>query len=256
MKVDSRNLKPYLILMQLQNNMKFICLQAGHQNTQDNCNINLRGSTGAPGEVEFTVRVRDRLSQILISKDFQVQLVDANFNCNPERAKDFDLFLAIHYEADVHGIGGGCVGSGDASVDDNWQESARIRDCIREEYFKNSGIDEHEEWINPNITHYYMWSVLSSKTPGVLIECGVGLNAHDKVILADTDRVANAIARGICKAFAVPFDPPQPPPPPQPDYKQISEDLQVQLNNSNLKIDALQRDLDKAKALATQICNL
>lgn len=55
-----------------------------------------------------------------------------------------------------------------------------------------------------------MWKFLSFKTPCVIIECGVGKDEHDSVILADTERVANAIVRGICKAFNVPFDNPTP----------------------------------------------
>jgi hypothetical protein len=35
---------------------------------------------------------------------------------------------------------------------------------------------------------------------------GESIDPHDKVILADTNRVANAIARGVCKAFNVNFD--------------------------------------------------
>lgn len=185
---------------------KFICLQAGHENTSQNCNTSLRKSSGAPGEAEFTVRVRDRLSQILIARGFQIQLVDACFNCSPENSKDFDLFLAIHYDADVYGKGGGFVGIPDASVDSAHDESKRIRDAIASEYFNNTGIEEHNERLNPNVTYYYMWSSLSLKTPCVLIECGVGQDPHDSVILADTDRVCNAIARGLCKAFNVPFD--------------------------------------------------
>lgn len=185
---------------------KFICLQAGHQNTKDNCDPALRGSTGAPGEVELTVRMRNRLSQILIAKGFMVQLVDATFNCKPERTKDFDLFLALHGDADYAGDnGGGFVDYPDPSVDVATGESKRIKEAIEREYFNHSGI-ANTPHSNPNTKFYYMWRALSAKTPCVLLEMGQVQDPHDKVILADTDRVTNAIARGICKAFGVPFD--------------------------------------------------
>ena len=198
---------------------RLICLQSGHEGVTS-------GETGAPGEQELNVRIRNRLSQILISKGFMLQLVDAN----PPQSQinnDFDLFLALHGDANIYGTGGGCVASADPSIDASSQESARIRDAITSEYFYRSGIVNHPERINPNMTFYYMWSRLSAKTPCVIMEMGVVQDAHDKVILADTDIVANAIARGICKAFGIAFDPITPPAPPQPviDYKKVLVDI-------------------------------
>lgn len=226
---------------------RFICLQAGHQNTQNNCDTALRGSTGAPGEMAFNVGIRDRLSQILLTKKnadgtdaFALKLVDACFNCDPTANKDdFALFLAIHYDANVYGTGGGFVDFPEPSTDAATQESQRIRQAIVDEYFPNTGIVNVPGRSNANTKYYYMWKFLSGPTPCVIIECGVGQDAHDSVILADTDRVANAIARGICKAFGVPFEvvtpappaPPEPAPAPQPapgpDFKKITYDIKT-----------------------------
>src|SRR3990167_2961972 len=218
--------------------MRLICLQSGHQNTKTNCVPSLRSSTGAPGEIEFTVKARDRLKDILLSKKnadgspaFQVQMVDANYNCSGE-SKDFALYLAIHYEADIHGMGGGFADIPDPSQDVVTAESKRIKDIINSEYFApmsgNTGIDFKPQWTSNNVKFYYMWKYLTASTPCVLIECGVGKNAHDKVILADTDRVCNAIARGICKAFNVPFDAPSTPAPtptPESPEKQLIDKI-------------------------------
>ena len=202
--------------------MKSINLQAGHQNAKQNCDPILAKGTGAPGEAEFTVRIRDRLTQILLSKKnadgspaFTIQLVDATFNCDPTVGnKDYDLFLAIHYDANIYGQGGGFIDFPEPSTDGATQESQRIVKEMEEEYFKHSGIENKPGRRNANTKFYYMWKFLSAKTPCAIIECGVGLDAHDSVILADTDRVANAIARGICRAFSVPFDAPVPIPVP------------------------------------------
>jgi N-acetylmuramoyl-L-alanine amidase len=186
---------------------KLICLQSGHEGVTT-------GATGAPGEQELNVRIRNRLSQMLISKGFVVQLVNAN-PPQSEINKDFDLFLALHGDANIYGTGGGIIGYIDPAIDSSPEsnaESKRIKEAIESQYFIHSGIVNHPERNNANITHYYMWSRLSAKTPCVLLEMGVVQDAHDKVILADTDIVANAIARGICVAYNVPFDAPVPPP--------------------------------------------
>lgn len=196
--------------------MPLICLQAGHENAKNNCDPVLARGTGAPGEVDFTIRTRNKLSEVLIQKGFQVELVDACFNCNPNAdAKDYALFLAIHYDADVYKDprDGGFIAIPDPSADMAHAESKRIQEAMISQYFDHSGIRNMPNRENANTKFYYMWKFLSAKTPCVLIECGVGKDPHDSVILADTDRVVNAIARGICKAFNVEFDPPAPPTP-------------------------------------------
>jgi N-acetylmuramoyl-L-alanine amidase len=175
-----------------------ICLQAGHWNVTT-------GQTGAPGEQELNVRIMMRLKDILISKGFQLFLVDANPPAD-QISQDFDLFLALHGDANIYGTGGGVITAPDPNYDSVNAESKRIAQCIQDEYFNHSGIVNHPERINVNMTRYYMWNLLTRQTPCVILEMGVVQDAHDKVILADTDRVCNAIARGICKAFNVPFE--------------------------------------------------
>lgn len=228
--------------------MTMICLQAGHQNAKNNCDVGLRSGTGAPGEAEFTVRVRDALSKILISKGFQIQLVDATFNCDPNVGKrDYDLFLTIHYDADVYGKGGGFTDFPEPNTDFSTKESQRISKEIASEYFKHSGIEQISR-SNANTRYYYMWKFLSAKTPCVIIEAGVGQNAHDKVILTDTNRVANAMARGICKAFKIQFDAP---PPPVVDFKKKWKDEvtahEKTKKDKDLEISTLKNKITKAR---------
>lgn len=176
-----------------------VLIQAGHQNTTT-------GATGAPEEGLNNIRVRDRLGQILISKGFQVYLCDANFK---DYANDYQLALALHCDANYAGDeGGGFVDYPDPSVDSVNPESRRIKEAIEAEYFDHAGIRNMPNRSNPNTKFYYWWSYLTALTPCVILEMGESIDPHDKVILADTDRVANAIARGVCRAFNVPFDPP------------------------------------------------
>lgn len=197
-------------------------LQGGHLGVTS-------GATGAPGEQELTRRIRDRLSQVLLSKKnangsqaFQLFLVDAHPS-NSQIDEDFDLFLALHGDADYPADqGGGFADFPEPSTDGATKESQRIAKALNEEYFPHSGI-KYVNRSNGNTRYYYMWARLSTKTPCVILEMGQVQDPHDKVILADTERVVNAIARGICKAFNVPFDGPQPP---AVDYKKKFEDLE------------------------------
>lgn len=200
---------------------KFLCLQSGHEGVTS-------GATGAPGEQVFNVRIRNRLSEILISKGFMVQLVAAHPSY-AEINKDFDLFLAIHGDSNTYGTGGGFVDYPDPSVDASSTESKRIKEAIESEYFHHSEIVNHPERSNANTRYYYMWENLSAKTPCVLIECGVMEDAHDKVLLSDTERIASSIARGICKAFNVEYDVVEAPtaPQPVPDYKNYLYDIKT-----------------------------
>ena len=181
---------------------KFICLQSGHEGRTS-------GATGAPGEIELNVRIRNRLSQLLIERGFMVQLVGAD-PTPLEYKKDFDLFLALHGDADIYGTGGGVVACiapppFDSSEESN-AESRRIRDTIESIYFKETGIVNHPERSNVKMTKYYMWEKLTAKTPCVIIEMGVVQEAHDKVLLGNTDLIAKALARALCKAFNVNYE--------------------------------------------------
>ena len=231
---------------------KFICLQSGHEGRTT-------GATGAPGEIELNVRVRNRLSQLLIERGFMVQLVGAD----PPKAeyyKDFDLFLALHGDADIYGTGGGVVACiapppYDSSEVSN-AESRRIRDTIASIYFKETGIVNHPERSNKNMTEYYMWPKLTPKTPCVIIEMGVVQDAHDKVLLGNTELIASALARSLCKAFDVPYDltTPTPPTPSELDLlKEINLNLTKEIEGLKVSQGELEvriTDLEQKLALS------
>ena len=176
----------------------FICLQSGHKGRTT-------GATGTDGEQELNWRITLKLSEILQSKGFVIQIVGAD-PVDAELKSDFDLFLSLHGDMDT-AKQGGCIGSGDKSVDSSWKRSAEIRDAIESLYFKETGIINNPNKVTDNMTKYYMWSRLTAKTPCVLLEMGEVKDAHDSVILADTDMVATAIAKGVCKAFNVAYEP-------------------------------------------------
>lgn len=218
--------------------MKKICVMAGHINIQYNCNSNLRRSTGAPGEQEANLRIANRLSEILRGKGFEVKQTDGNANCDiAVTSKDWDLFISLHCDANYAGDeGGGFVDYPEPSTDGATAESQRIAKAIEGEYFNHSGIRNVPTRSNANTRYYYMWKSLSYKTPCVIVEMGERQDPHDSVILADTDIVANALGRGICKAFDVAWDdqPTQPP-------------CDAQLNEARLRITTLEKEVGNLK---------
>lgn len=212
--------------------MPLIGIQAGHLNIASNVDPILKTETGYPGEVEFNTAVQKELSRILIGYGFQVQLDDANANSSPlTLGKDFDFYLAIHAEGAP--IGGNVVAP-DSSVDAANQESIRIVNAIITTYFTDTGI-ERDTITTPNERYYYMWNLLTAKTPCGIIECGDLGDAHDKVILADYRRIALGIAHGLCNAFGILWRgdpdinpaPPIPTPDPCSDIKKEFEDYKA-----------------------------
>lgn len=174
-----------------------IALQGGHLGTTT-------GATGAPGEQELTRRIRTRLSEILISKGFQLFLFDAVVT-QAQVNQDFNLFLALHGDANIYGTGGGFADYPEPKTDGATLESQRIARVINESYFPETQI-KYINRSNNNTRYYYVWKQLSAKTPCVIIEMGVVQDAHDKVLLGNTELIAGALARAICKAFGVTYE--------------------------------------------------
>lgn len=191
--------------------IKRICIQPGHVNTTN-------GQTGAPGEMAFNLDVANQVSGALRARGFEVLQTDANGDKDPKvTGSDWDLFLAIHYDANIYNASGGFVDFADPSVDSATTESQRIASHIRDSYFSTTGIENHPERSNANTRFYYFWSALSAKTPCVLIECGIGWRVPKDSDVLNSDKrttlVVPGIVKGICQAFNIPFDPPTPTPP-------------------------------------------
>ena len=182
-----------------------ILIIVGHQNVKYNSIVSLRGNTGTAGELEINKRIGDRVSEMLRERAFEVVQTDANANDDKSiTSVNFNLALALHCDMDTSGQGGMC-GSGDKSVDAMWQESLRIKQVFDATYFQESGI-KNKNFVTEGMSKYYIWQYLTSKTPCVLLEMGEAKDAHDSVLLSNTELIASSIVRSICKAFNVAYD--------------------------------------------------
>ena len=211
----------------------------------------ITGATGAPLEQIRTIAIGIRLTDLLRANGFEVYHTDAFADNNPDVTdKDWDLFLALHCDANYAGDeGGGFFDWIDPSIDstpESNKESKRIMDAMISVYFTDTGIRNVEARRNANTKFYYMWDELTAKTSCVIVEMGESIDPHDNVILNDTDRVAKALLRGIMIAFGVTTQPiptpPTPPTDPCANVKQQLDDskkalviLQTSFNNFQIK---------------------
>ena len=161
--------------------------------------------------MSFNIDIRNKVAEALRLRGFEVVTTDANANDDKNITdQDFNLFLSIHYDADIYGTGGGFVDYPDPSVDKVTQESQRIVKVIEEQYFSVTKISDKPLRRNANTKFYYMWKFLTEKTPCALIECGVGMHVPDDhtMLHFNRDIVVQGIVQGICKAFEVTYEKP------------------------------------------------
>lgn len=228
--------------------MKKIAIQSGHWNTNN-------GQTGAPRELDRTLAIGQRLSELLNTNGFQATRCDAVADGNPAITDvDWDLFISLHCDANYAGDeGGGFVDFPDPSVDSSNTESKRIKETLESVYFRETGIRNVPSRSNPNTKFYYMWSALSAKTPCVLIEMGESIDPHDNVLLNDTTRIANAIFHGLQKAFGVQTTPIPTPQPPANDCAAIEFRFNEIIKGKDASIKAIYLGLPDADKTITDV---
>ena len=179
--------------------MKQIVLQAGHGGITS-------GATGAPGEQKGTTTIVPMIAKLLEDAGVVVYQTGSKANEDPKVVEtDWDIFLAVHYDADIYNDSGGFVDFADPTTDLATKESQRMAAVLAETYFDRTGIKNMPKRSNANTRGYYMWSYLTPKTPCVIIECGVGnRKPRDYEILHnEMGRVASAISDGLLIALGV-----------------------------------------------------
>lgn len=234
---------------------KRILIQAGHYNVKNNCYLPFTTQTGAPQEMDRNYKIAIALIAKLNKNGFNAQFTDANINCpsNESQAnQDWDLFLALHSDANYSGDeGGGFIDYPDPSVDSSNVESKRIKEAIEGIYFQETGIRNVPTRSNANTKFYYAWQVMTAKTPCVIVEMGESIDPHDSVLLNNTELIANALLKGIMKAFGVTTpDTTTPPPvvvvPPVVDCKPALQALQNQFDDYKKEYKYKESDISAA----------
>lgn len=152
----------------------------------------------------FNQDVANRVADRLRAAGVTVRRVAAD-PTDGEIAGDWDLFLTIHYDADVYNESGGFVDYPEPSTDPATVKSQAIAKVLEQTYFPATGIKNMPGRSNANTRYYYMWKRISDATPCVIIECGVGNRKPDDFELLNNQRevVVQNIALGILKALGM-----------------------------------------------------
>lgn len=188
--------------------LKRIVLQVGHMNAKFGEEW-IKPQTGAPEEQRKNKDITFRAAEILRTKGIEVKVTDANGYKDPEVIQPvvWDLFLAVHCDADSAALSGGFTDFPEPKYDGATKLSQKYANKIAEKFYPETGIVYRPERRgNINVREYYFWDYISWTTPCVLIEMGESIDPHDDVILEDTERCAKALARGVCNALDIPFD--------------------------------------------------
>jgi len=172
-----------------------ILIQAGHGGRKT-------GATGAPKEQKWTTEIVPKIANKLRDNEFYVKEVGADPSAS-ELSGDWDLFLAVHYDADIYNDRGGFIDTPDPATDFATKESTRIAAEMRKTYFSTTGIPERMNRSNKNTKFYYMWSKVSKKTPCVIIEAGVGFRTPEdhQTLWFEQDKIVEGITKGIIIAL-------------------------------------------------------
>jgi hypothetical protein len=119
---------------------------------------------------DLVARIVTKLTTIGVS----VTTVDGDLQDHPEFHRDYDAFIAPHYDANVYsGVGGSFWGRAQYSL--TAEEDDRLGGIFWRRYSALPGKPaDHFERINANVTNYYGFRLTSAKTPGILVEHGVG----------------------------------------------------------------------------------
>jgi len=209
-----------------------ILIQSGH-------GARTSGSTGAPSEQKWTTEIVPKIAEALRDHEFYVKEVMADPS-DAEISGDWDLFLAVHYDADMYNDRGGFIDTPEASTDGATIESNRIASEMRKTYFSITGIPERMNRSNKNTKFYYMWSKLSAKTPCVILEAGVGFRTPEdhQTLWFQQDKVVKGIVDGIVNALK-----PEPIPEPPVNYEETIKSLEDEVTRLEMDKKSLEDDV-------------
>lgn len=200
--------------------MPRVCIQAGHSQVYA---PKRSGGGGAPGEAGWTTDLAQRIADRLTAHDVDVTLVGAWLvngvvvAAPKEALTNYDLFVSLHYDADIYATRTGCIAAR-AANDPMGAVADEFLAIWKQDYPTATGIPLHQERVNANMTDYYAFRDTSDKTPGVILEHGIGQGLDHDFLFGQIDAVADADARSICEFLGVAWQgiAPVPPAPPDP----------------------------------------
>lgn len=137
------------------------------------------GWSGAPGEATWVrMDLIPKIQAGLWAKGITPVLAPGDLADHIQFHEDYDAFIAPHYEANVHVEGGALVGGsfwGRATLSTTGVKDDLLGSLFWTRYTALAGKPQDRfGWTNPNVTDYYGFRLTTDKTPGILVEHGVG----------------------------------------------------------------------------------
>lgn len=188
--------------------MPRVCLQAGHASAFP---PNRTGGGGAPREAAWAADLTNRIADRLRARGIEVVcvgawLVNGVVVAAPKEAKDdYDLFVSSHYDADIYATRTGSIAAR-AANDPMGAVADHFLTIWKYDYPTATGIPLHQERVNANMTDYYAFRDTSDKTPGVILEHGVGQGLDHAMLFDHIDLIADTDSKAICEFLGVPWE--------------------------------------------------
>lgn len=135
---------------------------------------------GAPGEAAWVMQLNDEIEVRARQIGISVTRVPGNLKDYPSFHADYNAFLAPHYDANIYGEGGWFWDRAKASTTADLDDKLGAIFARRYTALVGDAIPFRPNRRNANTWDYYGFRLTSAKTPGIIVEHGVGaLNAPD-----------------------------------------------------------------------------
>jgi len=179
-----------------------VLVMAGHERIQQIEIPRLRGSTGAPGEVQFTISCAEQLIARLRDRGIEAEHTDAIYHAGIY-SKPWDLFIALHYDSYGANKPRGCRFARGAR-DFVGAESDRLVDILVQQYPGITGIPLYPgNQATEGMSYYYGFDYPRREVPAVIAECGVGHHPLDRPQLMVGNAANPQIALALADCIAV-----------------------------------------------------
>ena len=145
-------------------------------------------------EADLNAKIAGLVQKTLIEEGYQVDLLNEfDTRLNGYRAL---ALVSIHNDscADIEDATGFKIAAAVNTHDMN--RATRLTECLRDRYGNATGLRFHEGSITTDMREYHAFSEIDPYTIAAIIETGF-LKLDQQLLVEETDRVADGIARGI-----------------------------------------------------------
>ena len=145
-------------------------------------------------EADVNLKIASLVQKALTQEGYQVDLLNEfDTRLNGYRAL---ALVSIHNDSceDIEDATGFKIAAAVNTHDMN--RATRLTECLRDRYGRITGLRFHEGSITTDMREYHAFSEIDPYTIAAIIETGF-LHLDQKLLVEETDRIANGVVRGI-----------------------------------------------------------